>query len=135
MFEEIAKSSFANLSTQQRADLADLLRMRVEYMKLAAQLNEMRVDLLESFTPEKEAGIEAFSAAVVAPKRKAVALKMTEMMTETVDLEQIKSLMPMILAGMLGSVNLGMLLAVVGIEPDQVAQLESAITNFTKRGM
>ena len=135
MFEEIAKGSFANLTPDQRTKLAELLRTRAEYLAKAADFARMRVDLLENFTPEKEAGLEVYSSAVLAPMRSDMSRQITELLPETVDVEQLKSLMPLVVAGMLGSVNFALLTTVIGIEPDQVSRLESAIMEYTKRGI
>jgi hypothetical protein len=130
--------SFASLDTlddESRTRLANLLSGRNAYNAELIKLNELRIDMLLNPTPEKQEAIDAFNTTVVAPLRDGLTQDAFALFSVAVNIDNLKDLMPMVLAGVLQSVNIPLLLTVIGLEPDTINKLVQAISEFIKSGM
>lgn len=122
----------ADLDEETRLKLANYLRDRNEYLDASRKLNELRIKMLIDGTPASAEHVNDYASTVVAPLRAGVSRQMTELLKRSVDLEGLKSMMPMVLMGLMRSVNLRLLLTVFDLEPDIVERMVTKIKNYIK---
>jgi hypothetical protein len=126
--------SITEADEETRLKLAELLENRNEYLQQQLTLNSLRVTMLRDGTPESEQRAKDFSSTVVAPLREKMTPQIIELLQSSFDIKGIKGLMPIIVMGILQSVNLPVLLTTLGLEPDQVEQLASLVQDYVKKG-
>jgi hypothetical protein len=136
MLDEL--SSFPSLDTlddETRTRLANLLSNRNAYLAEMIKLNELRVDGLLNPTPAKQEAIDAFNSTVVAPLRDGLTSDTLALLGTAVDIDSLKDLVPFMLAGALRSINIPLLMATLGFEPDTINKLVKEISEYIKSGM
>lgn len=126
------KLTLDELSREEQSNLALLLTERIAYMEQAIELNKLRVQYLQNPTPQNKERVDDFNAAVIMPLRSKLSEDMKDALAESIDIDGLKHLMPMMLAGVLQSVNLPYLLAVLGIEADNVEKLVAKVREIIK---
>lgn len=131
MFETVP-TSLAGLDEETRLKLADLLTRRNEYFVQLTKLNELRIQALMNPSTYLEEQMNDFNSAVVAPLRDGMSKDMSSILDGAVNVDNIKALMPMILMGVLQSVNVPLLLVTLGLEPDMIEKLVSEINKFIR---
>lgn len=129
------QSGYASLSEEQRKALASMLEDRNTYMEHGVKLNELRIIALRDGTPESEERVNDYASTVVAPLRKAVAAKANALIVEGIDLDGLKSVLPMIGLALLGSVNLPLLMNASGVDEDMITEFTDMLSQYLKQGM
>lgn len=129
------QSGYASLSEEQRKALASMLEDRNTYMEHGVKLNELRIIALRDGTPESEQRVNDYASTVVAPLRKAVAAKANALIVEGIDLDGLKSVLPMIGLALLGSVNLPLLMNASGVDEDMITEFTDMLSQYLKQGM
>jgi hypothetical protein len=123
-------TSLSELDTETRLRLANLLTLRGELQEKMWEVNRRKIALLMSPSAAGEQDLAEYNSAVVAPLRARVAEMTTELMNECIDLDKIKSLVPMFLLGMSQAINFPMLFSVLNIDPDHAAELFVKMKEF-----
>ncbi len=129
------QSGYASLSEEQRKALASMLEDRNTYMEHGVKLNELRIIALRDGTPESEQRVNDYASTVVAPLRKAVAAKANALIVEGIDLDGLKSVLPMIGLALLGAVNLPLLMNASGVDEDMITEFTDMLSQYLKQGM
>ncbi len=130
MFGDLA--SLADLKPEDRERLASLLADRNEYLRQSIVLNDLRIVQLNNPTPENEARVAAFNSTVVAPLRSKMSADLSALLSSAVNIASIKAFMPMIVAGVMQSVNIPLALTTLGIDPDTVEELVGIVKDYIK---
>lgn len=134
MFGDMS-SSFSDLEEDVRTRLASLLEKRNDYLVQQIKLNELRIIMLLTPSPANEAAVNAFNSTVVAPIRDGMGEDIMFLMDKALNVQGLKAMLPMVLIGVLQSVNITLALTTLGIEPDVVDRFTSAIGEFIESGM
>lgn len=129
MFDMLS-TSFASMDAADRAILARLLDKRNEYLAKTIKLNELKIAALTNPSAANEAAVNDFSTAVIAPLRDAMQDDVRALLQKAVDVDGLQSMLPMILAGALQSVNITLLLTAIGIDPDMISKLVKEIKEY-----
>ncbi|MGF7228435.1 MAG: hypothetical protein ACQR33_00430 [Candidatus Saccharibacteria bacterium] len=131
--------SFKNLDDGTRAQLVELMRARAEYQEAAAKLTNLRVTAISNPSLSNVTAVEDYSSTIVAPLRLHMSELSLPLFKEAFDLEGLKSQLPMllpaILMGVLGHVNLPLVLTAIGVEPDTISHLVELIGDLFDKGM
>ena len=134
MFGEIS-SSYGELSPEQKQTLASFLADRNEYLTLQVRLNELRIQVLNNPTPAAEEQLQDFASAVVAPVRDRLSQQVLDLVGESVNVDKIMQMLPLLLLTMAQSVNIPMLLTVINLDPDMIEKLIGSASDYFKSGM
>ena len=126
--------SLIEMDEETRLKLAELLEGRNEHLQQQLTLNSLRITMLRDGTPDSEQRAKDFNSAVVAPLRDKLTPQTLELLERSIDLKGIKGIMPLVVMGLMQSVNLPLLLTTVGMEPDQVEQLVGMVQDYVKKG-
>ena len=133
MFDNFTSTPFSDLDEETRRKLADLIEARNTYLNHLMVLNGMKIDALRSPDPAKDARIGDYSSALIAPIRTHMTELTAEMLECAVDVEKAKALLPMLLLAATQTVNLPMLMVVLGLDPDQftflIGKIKDAISD------
>jgi len=127
--------SFAGLTDEQREKLSAYLTMRNDYLLAQIELNRRRAAVLKNPSPAEEAAIREYSSIVVAPMRRRCGQTALGLMQDSVDVEALESMLPMVLMALTQSINIPLLLATIGLEPDSIEQVTSGVSAYFKKGM
>lgn len=119
-----------DLDTETRLMLANYLRDRNEYLEATRTLNEMRIQMLIDGTPESAERASDFASTVVGPLRDGLTPQMHALFKKSIDIEGMKSMLPIVLMGLMRSVNLRLLLTTAGAEPDVIDKMVEMIKNY-----
>lgn len=123
-------TSLTGLDRDTQLKLAMMLSSRAEYMRLAADMNDRKAKLLADPTEEGEQELAEFSSVVVAPARMRVAEQMSELLKESIDVDKLQGMLPMLLAGAMSAVNLPLVLNILGLDPDMISQVAKLGKDF-----
>lgn len=134
MLSELS-SSFENLTPEQRQLLAVHIELRNTYLEQTIKLNRLRVALLVQSTPEGEMQVKEFAAKKVAPLRIKLHEHSKKLRESAVDVETLKSMLPMVLMALTSSINLPLVMNALGIEPDMIEELVANARDYIKTGM
>jgi|GEM_PF-5788583 len=127
--------SYANLSAEQRAKLANLLKLRNEYTAELLKLNERRIAVLLDYSEAGEAEARGYATLVVAPLRRKVVEASRDLYEDAIDMEALQSMLPMALMALTQSVNIPLLLTTAGLEPDMIEQFTTKVSSYFQQGM
>jgi hypothetical protein len=128
--------SYASLSAEQRAKLANLLKLRNEYNAELFELNTRRIAVLLNYSEAGEAAVREYAALVVAPLRRKVASETSKVISEeAIDMDSLQSMLPMALMALTQSVNIPLLLTAAGLEPDMIEQFTTKVSSYFQQGM
>lgn len=94
--------------TKQR--LASLLENRNVYLLHFVELNRMRILQLTNPSPENAARMDQYVEQHMAPIREQMMLDSAHLLETAIDMDAIKEMLPMLLAGVMQKVNLPLLL-------------------------
>ena len=120
----------SELDEETRTKVAALLTDRNELLEAKVKLNRLRAAMLLNPTQSNIDSVEAYTSTVIAPLNTRLNEQAGELMMASVDVEGLKSMMPMVLMGLLRSVNLSLLLTAIDIEPDRIDRLISKIKDY-----
>lgn len=134
MFGELFPS-LTEMDRETREKLANLLSDRNEYLEQQQTLNKLRIEMLRDGTPESEQRVKDFNSAVVVPLRAKMTPVILELFQKSVNVEGLKSIMPIIVMGLMQSVNLPLLFATAGVELDAAEEIINTIKDYVKKGM
>ena len=123
-------TSLADLDATQRTLLLALLRKKRQYMQSALTHMELQEKYLENPTPANLIEAENYASMVLRPQKSEINGTLTSVLQNAVDLEGIKRLLPLVLAGVLQSVNLPLLLAAANIDAEEAEQLMKMIKRY-----
>jgi len=129
MFEELF-SSMGDLKEADRLRLASFLEKRNELMLQMLTLNSLQAKQLRDPSPENELRVSSFSNSVVKPLQRSIEQERTDLVKSAVDIEGLKGLLPMILAGLTQYVNLALVLNLFDTNPDDVQRLIKYIKDY-----
>ena len=122
-----------DLDEETRLELANYLRDRNEYLEAVRTLNELRIQMLIDGTPESTERASDYASTVVGPLRDGLSPQLDRLLKKSVDFEGMKSMLPMIVMGLMRSVNLRLMLTTLGYEPDVIDKLVDMIKNYVSR--
>lgn len=110
--------------------LVELSSARAEYLQAAAQVQNMRAEQLKGSFRFDQAELDSYVEQVLAPRRTKVYRLQSEMLVDAVDVDQIKSLLPMVLAGLISKVDLELVLSIIGVDIDAAKEGMELIREF-----
>lgn len=127
-------SSLTELDEDVRVRLAGLLEKRNRYLTEAIKLNELRIRVLMNPSELTESQANAFNSTVVAPLRDAMSDDMQFLTEKAINFDGIQAMLPMVVAGLLQSVNLTLLFTMMGADPDMIERSIGDVSKFIKSG-
>lgn len=133
-FEEHS-ASLATLTAEQREKLIELLMLRNELSAHQLKLNALQIDLLRNPTEAGQTMLTDYAELHVAPLRRRIAHLLPELVDEAVEQEKIAETFPLLLAAVMQHVNIPFLLTVLGLDPDSVKSLGTAVSDYLRKGM
>src|SRR3990167_6467356 len=112
--------------------LVELSSARAEYLQAAAQVQNMRAEQFKGSFRFDQAELDSYVEQVLAPRRTKVYRLQSEMLADAVDVDQIKSILPMIIAGLMAKVDLELVLSIIGVDTDASKEGLELIREFIK---
>lgn len=131
----LGSASYATMSEEKRAALAELLARRNAYNAEVMKLNELKIRQLMNPTADGQAQIEAFNSTVVAPLRNHMSTAIAAVIEDAIDLEKLQSMLPMVAMALLQGIDLPYLMEAFGFDPDMVTKLLGQLKKFMSSGM
>ena len=122
-----------DLDEETRLELANYLRGRNEYLEATRTLNELRIQMLIDGTPESAERASDYASTVVGPLRDGLTPRLIGLLKKSVDFESLKGMLPMVVMGLMRSVNLRLMLTTIGYEPDVIDKLVNMIKDYVSR--
>ncbi len=110
--------------------LVELSSARAEYLQAAAQVQNMRAEQFKGSFRFDQAELDSYVEQVLAPRRTKVYRLQSEMLVDAVDVDQIKSLLPMVLAGLISKVDLELVFSIIGVDIDAAKEGMKLIQEF-----
>ncbi len=110
--------------------LMELSSARAEYLQAAAQVQSMRAEQFKGSLHFNQTELDSYVEQVLAPRRTKVYRLQSEMLVDAVDVNEIKSMLPMILAGLMAKLDLELVLSIVGVDVDAAKEGVDLIREF-----
>lgn len=133
-FDNIS-SSYEDLTPEEREKAADLIESRNDLALKMFELNRMRVQVLRNYTPEGEQALANFTSTMIAPLRAHASTQKAALLQDAVNVEGLKSLLPMIAMGLLQNINIPLLLTATDVDPDVINEMMAMAKKFIKDGL
>ncbi len=118
------------LPLDERQKLARLLQLRNEYLDATSKLNQLKINQLLNPTPSGDQDIVDFTRITVAPVRHSMNEAQAEVFKTSVNLDELMGFLPVVLLGLLQHVNVSLMLATIGIDSDQIADVVGKIKEY-----
>lgn len=115
---------------EEQTYLMVLLQRQQELHEAQAHLARLRLQQLRDPKPGGDEEIVDFAKMFVAPKRISMSKDAMPLLESAVDIEGLKSLLPMLVAGVLQYVDVDKLLYLSGMDADVVDDIVKAINKF-----
>lgn len=135
MFEMNQVGTFEHLSATARDELLQLLDKRRTLNLHLATMADMQIRVIGDPSEEASEALRRFSAEIVQPLRESMAPHMARLVAEAIDTDKLQAMLPMALMALSQSIDLELLCATLGIDPDVIEKMIDAAHNFFKRGM
>lgn len=134
MFNLDSETFLTNLDEETRATLRRVNSARAEYLESLVKYHKMREQVLDHPTTEAEKSLNVYSKTVVAPLRQAMLPDITALLEQSVNVEGLKSMMPMILMAVLNSVNLPLLMDTLNLDSDMIEEAVTRLKQYISSG-
>lgn len=131
-FDDEAGDWMENLDDETCQKLADLLSARAEYFQAASMVARMRAEQLKGSKIVNPEELDEYVKQVLDPRRAYMHRLMQSMLSESLDINKIKSLVPMVAAGLMSQVDFELIFNVVGVDVDLAKELLDSIREFIK---
>ena len=134
-FDEII-APLHELPEADRTALADFIAVRDDYRLAQLRVSKLKSNLLRTNNPAEQerisSEIDILTSTIVAPAREAHSRALRSFMQHCVNTQGLKEMFPMLLAGVLHSVNLPLLLEAIGFDGDNVKDLSAILKDVLK---
>lgn len=110
----------ADLDDETRARVAEIYRLRIEHLDLKRQEFERRLVLLHAPNEAAERELAEFSRLFVKPVRLRLSEALNELVGGAIELDGLKTLLPVVVMGVLQHVNVPLLVAAYDLDLDMV---------------
>lgn len=125
-------NTYTHLDETTRAQLAELTRVRIELMGHQIKAKEYLLQVLANPTPDNEQQLEDFDSTVIAPLRARINELAQPLVQQSLNLQGIVGMLPMMLAGLMQYIDPSLLFAALGIDPgeaeEKIKQLRQLIS-------
>ncbi len=122
--------SQGNLTPEQEEQLAKVLDARIEYTEAKTVLLKMRRDMLNGRVTKEQ--VNDYAHIVVAPLRLNLTTAVTPLVPDIINVEQIKSMLPMAVMALLNGINVKLLLELLELDSDQIDEMTAAIQQYIR---
>ncbi len=119
-----------NLTPDQEAQLAEVLDARIEYTEAKTVLLKMRRNMLNGRVTKEQ--VDDYALIVVAPLRLKLTAAVAPLVPSIVNVEQIKTMLPMAVMALLSGINVKLLLELLELDSDQVDEMIAAIQEYIR---
>jgi hypothetical protein len=123
---------FDELTEEQKAKLLEVLELRTKFYRYAREMTRRQIELLRDPSPLAEEELKEFIAEFVTPVRREMAQKGVELSRDAIDIETMKSILPMILMAVTQGVNLPLLMTALGLDTDITIEAFGQIKKIIK---
>lgn len=130
MFNLDSETFLTDLDEETRATVRRVNSSRIEYLESLVKYHKMREEVLAHPTTEAEKSLNAYSRTVVAALRQSMIPDMTALLQQSVNVEGLKSMMPMILMAVLNSVNVPLLMDTLNLDSDMVEDTVTRLREY-----
>lgn len=122
--------SFEHLDPETREVLISLIEKRTAYFAHQTELNRLRIAAIRTPTPEALQAVEEYAATHVRPLRESMAPEMTKLMEQAINVERLMNMLPMVLSALTTSVDVPLLLTILGADPDMISTLVGSAQEY-----
>lgn len=133
MFEDMS-SSLGEIDNETRAALIEIMARRIEYQEQLITLTKLRKLALEQPSELHDRAVISFDKDTLAPLRDAQLKTSMPLLVRAVDAEGLAALLPMVISGLMQSIDLPLLMNVLGLEPETIEKSVEGISKFIKSG-
>jgi hypothetical protein len=135
VMSEMHESMFDGLSSEGRERLIAILELRELQLQYQVELNRMMIDQARNPTAHGDRIIGEYKRMRLNPIEDKIAEQSMGLVAEAIDIEGIKSLLPMFVASIMQKVNLPLVLALTGASPERAAAIKSFLEDLYRKGM
>jgi len=129
MFEDMY-ASLTELKAEDRIRLAQFFMKTNELMKQKVMYNELQITYFTNPSPEVLARLEGIQSTVIEPMSTSLKREIIEIMKDSIDIEGLKGLLPMIVAGALRYINVPVVLTILGLKPDEIKEMALMVKDY-----
>jgi hypothetical protein len=126
--------SFARLDEDSRQSLIALLELRNALNTQLNKCNRLMIAHLDTPTEQSQAEIDTFMEEVIKPLREQMKPFERELMLTAFDLEKLQAFLPMLLAGVMQSIDFELFFCTGDIDPDKASFFFDKLQAFLNRG-
>jgi hypothetical protein len=126
---------FVEMDPALRRKLAEHLGLRMLATEHNQMLTRMKIEQLNDPTTEREERITEYKEQKIEPLNEQLVEGFGELLTAAVNIDEIKSLLPMLVSSVMRSVNLPLLTSLINIEPERAKALMNTIREFCESNL
>lgn len=133
MFDMVSGLSgdLVGLAAEDAQRLATVLERRNDYLGLQQQANRLRIKVLETRTAAAQQELNEYLSGAIASARARMTEDLVKLLDSAINIDGIKSLLPMMLLGIVQNINLPLLLTTLGLDPDMISELVKQAKRYT----
>lgn len=135
MFPSTQGCSFSYLSDEKREALISLLEKRNEYCAHTIELNRLRIEAIANPSAATVDAVEEYSREHMLPLRVGMMPEMELLLKQSINTEQLQTMLPMVLAALAQAIDMELLLTTMGADADMIAETIGRTQEFFRRGM
>lgn len=122
-----------DLSDEDRAQLAVLIRKRLETAQANLHYQKLFLQYLDDPTDSHRDTLDLFTKTVLEPLRKEETKLVGERVVSALNIEGLKGMLPMLLLLLKNNINIPVLLSSIGVLQGQVDDLMEFVMDFIKK--
>ncbi len=134
MFSFSALNGLDDLDTPTRQKLAEYLEARNRFYMQSGEVNRRRIALLYSPDADGQKDLEEYASVMLRPVQDEMNRLRDELFKAAIDLDELKDMLPMVLATVTRSVNLPLLLTLTDFDPDFIARGLEMLKQYFESG-
>lgn len=129
------ESMISSLDAETRDLFVQLLEVRNKYYALMGDYNRRQIGVAKNPDPAEEKALIEYSTLVLRPVRQEIKVLSMALFHKAIDVDGLKEMLPMALMALTSSINIPLVLTVLGIDPDAVSEAVEEISSFFGEGM
>lgn len=132
MFNLNSESFLTELDADERETLRRVNQARQEYLEALVKFHQMREQVLANPSIEAEKSLRDYSKTVIAPLRRDMSADVGKLLEKSVDVDGLKSMLPMILLAVSRSVNLPLLMETLNLDSDMIEDTVTKLKDYIR---